>query len=134
MLEIFNSMFLCQFTDIVGRHSYSYSGLLTLMFVPLYFFALAAMIIASIYLPVYKFMHAFDSPDCFWFRFSFITSFVMCAIAARESLNLYKIKLSVIAVPNDIIRSYRFLAENGENCVLYKNGSILESDIEEFLT
>lgn len=144
ILEIFNSMFLCQFTDIVGRHSYSYSGLLTLMFVPLYFFdknnkvkekivfgiALTAMIIASIYLPVYKFMHAFDSPDCFWFRFSFITSFVMCAIAARESLNLYKIKLkSLIVLILSFVIIYsveiRLVSLEGDTVTKHTSGNLL---------
>ncbi len=40
---------------------------------------------ACIFLPLYKLMHAFDAPDMWGFRFSFILSFLICAVSCRES-------------------------------------------------
>ena len=36
-------------------------------------------------LPIYKLLHGFDAPDMWNFRFSFIISFLLCAVACRQS-------------------------------------------------
>ncbi len=99
LLEILNSMFWGQYIDNVGRKSFSYSGIVVLLFLPFYFFnkkinvkerVISSFVLSFVLLwyvvpPLYAFMHANDAPDFFWYRFSFIFSFVVCSIALRQS-------------------------------------------------
>ncbi len=108
VMEIFNSMFWGQFNDIIGRHSYTYTGLPVLLLLPFYFLnkkisikekiiagvTVAFILICYICIPFYKFMHAFDAPDFFWFRFSYVFSFLLCILAVRQSMFIKEIKIS----------------------------------------
>jgi len=80
-----------------------YSGWLVLMLVPMYFinkeigkkekictaFLLFVLLLSIFADPVYQFMHAFDAPDYYNFRHSFLFVFVMCTIGCRQ-ISFYK--------------------------------------------
>ena len=98
LLIILNSLFWGNGYGIQGTYSYIYCGVPVLLLVPLYFmnngvlkkekiFAcilLAFFAICTIITPLNMFMHAFDQPDSFWYRYSFIISFLLCSISARH--------------------------------------------------
>lgn len=112
ILEIINSLFCGQFIDNVGAYSYSYCGIPALLTIPFYFFnkkiSLKERLITGgvvVFLGIcylvpfmYKFMHAFDAPDFFWYRFAFLLSFVLCVIAVRQSQYWREISLRKLAV------------------------------------
>lgn len=104
LISVINSMFWGQFTDHMGGNSYSYSGLLPLILAPAFFaskqikikqkiFAAVALILLAVCYIVpeaYKFIHAFDAPDWFWFRFSFLLSFVAVSMGAMAAKHIEK--------------------------------------------
>ncbi len=47
-------------------------------FVPLVF-----LLLCTLFKPAYLFIHGFDEPDCYFFRFAFIYSFYLAAVGAR---------------------------------------------------
>lgn len=108
VFQVFNTMFWGQFVDTIGRYSFSYSGLLPLLLLPFYFkstkIALKEKILSSIVLGflilcyisplMYKLIHANDAPDMFWFRFTFLFSFLICSMALRTTVSLNEIKIS----------------------------------------
>lgn len=99
---IINSLFWGNSSGISGVYSYIYCGTPILLLVPLYFlnkniknkekifcgillsFYFACMIIV----PLNQIMHAMDQPDYFWYRFSFIISFILCSISVRQLDNI----------------------------------------------
>ena len=107
IMEILNSLFWGQYSDNIGRKSYSYSGLLAVLAVPFYFFnkkiklkerilsgtILVFFLLCYVVPPLYAFMHANDAPDYFWYRFSFLFSFILCCITVRQSEFFHKIHI-----------------------------------------
>ena len=112
IIEMINSLFWGQYTDGMGRYSYTYCGIPVFLVVPFYFFnnkislkerILAGCIIVFLalgyLLPImYKMLHAFDSPDFFSFRFSFLLSFAFCAIALRQTTFWKEIKIKELLI------------------------------------
>ncbi|SDI90679.1 Uncharacterized membrane protein YfhO [Lachnospiraceae bacterium G41] len=97
LIQVINGLFWGMDYNIEGTYSYIYSGLLVLLLIPLYFIhskiekkekifsslVTAFLFLCTIFTPLNMLMHGFDQPDFFWFRYSFIFSFVFCAIASR---------------------------------------------------
>lgn len=87
-----------QTQGLEGVYPYIYCGIPTLLLCILFFFnkkiglkekigvgILGIFIFACmLFMPLYKFMHAFDAPDMLGFRFSFLLSFLMCAVACKQ--------------------------------------------------
>ncbi len=103
--EVFNNLFWGEFQDY-HTYPYIYCGLPCLVLLPFYFankkisgkeriiagVLLAFFVLGCMILPVYKLLHAFDAPDMWNYRFSFIISFILCAIAVRQSAFLEEMK------------------------------------------
>ena len=99
LIEVVNSLFCNQYRDNYGSFSYSYTGIPVLLMIPFYFtnrkiavkervisgLVVLFLMICYLFPPMYQFMHAFDAPDFFWYRFSFLLSFVLCVISVRQA-------------------------------------------------
>lgn len=105
-LDLINTLFIGQMADLDNDLPFLYSGLLTLLVFPFYFsnheiskkekiFAAVPMLfllLCMFSLPLYKFMHAFDYPNWYAYRFSFLLIFLMTAAACRQFSFLHKIE------------------------------------------
>ncbi|MBR1471956.1 MAG: YfhO family protein [Lachnospiraceae bacterium] len=97
ILSIINSMMVGEMPDLDNRQPLLYCGLPVLFLFPFYFslkqFTKKERIVTGsllffyffsmLILPAYVFMHAFDYPNWYGYRFSFCVSFLLCAIALR---------------------------------------------------
>lgn len=98
LLQILNSLFWGMDYGIEGNYAYIYCGILTLILAPLFFFnkkienkekwfwgILTSIItISMVSNRLNTFWHVFDQPDDFWYRYSFLLCFCLCAVATRE--------------------------------------------------
>lgn len=96
---ILNNLFMGEYQDMNGYTPYVYCGIATLILSFAYFgnkrikkkeriysAAVVVTVLLMMVVPVLnKFMHAFDTPQMFGYRYSFILSFVLCVIACRQS-------------------------------------------------
>lgn len=107
VFDIIYNMTWGQMQGIEGIYPYLYCGIPTLILCVLFFvnkkiqykekivagilgvFLLVAMLV----MPLYQFMHAFDSPDMLGYRFSFLFSFLMCVIACRQYRHMQGISM-----------------------------------------
>ena len=94
--DIINAMFACNTSGLASTVPYIYCGIPVLLLVPFYFInkaidlphkiGAAAILIfyacSSLFLPLYKFLHAFDNPDQLPFRFSPCICFFLVSLAA----------------------------------------------------
>ena len=112
ILQIVNSLFWGNGYGIEGTYSYIYCGIPVLFLVPLFFInnkinakekivggaLLSFFVLCTILTPLNNFMHVFDQPDCFWFRYSFIISFCLCAIASRQMTKMENTGFKVLFI------------------------------------
>ena len=127
LLQILNSLFWGNGYGIAGFYAYIYCGIPILFLVPLYYLnkkirtkekllvggLTAFFLLCTICTPLNSLMHAFDQPDSFLFRYSYIISFCLCAAAAREISFLKEIsKKSVIIILSSIIAFYLFIQQS----------------------
>ena len=110
IMEAFNSLFWGQYIDVLDRHSSSYCGLLVVLLLPFYFFnrkvavkerilsgiILTFLVLCYVFIPFYMFIHAFDVPDFYYFRFSFLFSFFLCSLATRQSIFIQEISIKKV--------------------------------------
>lgn len=96
---ILNNFLVGEYQDLDGYTPYVYCGVITFLFAFSYFFnkkikkkekifsvSMVVLFVLLMVMPALNiFMHAFDTPQMFGYRFAFILSFVMCVIACRES-------------------------------------------------
>lgn len=113
LLSIINSLFWGTGYGINGDYAYIYCGSAVLLFAPLFFISkeiknrekafwgvlLSFFMLCTIITPLNSFMHVFDQPDNFWYRYSFLISFVLCAIVAR----LLSVESGEITVKHKVI-------------------------------
>ena len=92
--DIINSFFIGSFPGLDNNTPFLYSSLPVLLLIPFFFttasvtfrekvltaIALAYFLLCMILLPLYEFMHAFDYPNWYAYRFTFCLSFVLCAM------------------------------------------------------
>ncbi len=112
LLDLVNTLFIGQMADLNNDLPFLYSGILTLLIFPFYFinkkiskkekiFAAIPMLfllVCMFSLPLYKFMHAFDYPNWYAFRFAFLLIFLMTAAACRQFSYLQEIDRPKLAV------------------------------------
>ena len=98
LLLILNSLFWGMDYGIDGTYSYIYSGILVLIFTPLFFFnkrinskyklfyglIMIILLISTVSTRLNSVWHVFDQPDDFWYRYSFLLSFCFCSISSLE--------------------------------------------------
>ncbi len=96
--DIVNSMFVGQMQTLDTQVPMLYCGIPVLLILPFYFankeisvkekicFAIPMvfLLISCLFLPLYKFMHAFDYPNMYGFRFIFLLVFLMVTLACRQ--------------------------------------------------
>ncbi|MBR3515771.1 MAG: YfhO family protein, partial [Lachnospiraceae bacterium] len=94
ILEVAGSLFMGEMPDLDNRAPYMYCGLPVLLLFPFYFVSakfrlkerliiasvLVFYVLSMLILPLFIFMHAFDYPNWYFFRFSFCICFLLCAI------------------------------------------------------
>lgn len=114
IVDIINQLFTLEYNGSEALYPYIYCGLISLLMLPFYFFEkrinkqerifngviLIVLIISCLFLPLYMFWHAFDAPDFWNFRFSYLISFIICVIGVKEFeyINNAKIKIVLIYV------------------------------------
>ncbi len=110
--DLIGSLLWGQHVEISSENPYLFCGVSTLMLFPFFFFnkeidkrkkitagVLLLFSLCCIFIkPFYIFIHAFDAPIGFDFRFSYIVSFILCCVAAMEFKYLGKIR-NVFFIP-----------------------------------
>ena len=95
--DILSALYACSASGLYSATPYIYCGLPVFILAPFYFFIknirftqklLAAIILifylcASLFLPLYAFLHAFDNPNYYPFRFSPCIVFLLISLAER---------------------------------------------------
>ncbi len=101
-LDIIYNLSWGQMQGADGIYPYIYCGIPTIFLIVLFFFnkkikrkdkicvaVLGAFLMAGMmYMPLYKFMHAFDFPNMYGFRFVFLFCFLLTAVACKQSVYL----------------------------------------------
>ncbi len=99
VLDIVNTLFIGSMPYVDNNVPLLYCGIPTLLMVPSYFCCrkfsfkektilgglMLFLIIGMLWLPLFIVMHAFDYPNWYAFRFSYILSFLLCACALRST-------------------------------------------------
>lgn len=115
IFDIFNAMFIGNMPSLNNVTPFLYCGILCLLIVPFYFLnknnsrkdkiilgvGITMLVLSMLIKPLYLFWHAFDIPNYYAFRFSFLLLFVIIVIAAKEYDQISKvgiIKLLVYAI------------------------------------
>lgn len=112
LLQILNSLFWGKGYGIEGTYAYIYCGVPALVLAPLYFInkeikckekifygvMLGILFLCTIVTKLNSFMHVFDQPDSFWYRYSFLISFLICAVMGRQFANMKEMKLKVVGI------------------------------------
>lgn len=121
LLQIINSFFWGNGYGINGDYAYIYCGTAVLLFAPLFFVSkkirikekifwsviLLFMLLCTVLTPLNSFMHVFDQPDNFWYRYSFIISFIACSIVAKTlSVSLKDMNKTIKIVFSAIVIFY----------------------------
>lgn len=95
---LLNNMFMNQMQTLNATVPYIYAGVIQILLIPLYFvnkrigkrekiFAgsiLLMLLMSFLISPFRIFLHAFDNPEMFAYRYSFMFSFVACLIGCRQ--------------------------------------------------
>ena len=109
---ILNSMFIGEMPDLDNRLPLLYCGLPVLLLFPLYFrkssftkkerIVIAGLLLfyffSMLILPLYVFMHAFDFPNWYGYRFSYFICFILCVLAMRVLPKLEKSDLKYLTI------------------------------------
>ncbi len=109
-----NSLFWGVSSGISGVYGYIYCGIPALILTPLFFLnkkienkekifygSILVFYFLGMSLPFLNmFLHAMDQPDFFWYRYSYIISFVLCLISVRQLDNIEsdRIKLPFVVI------------------------------------
>ena len=148
LMSMFNSLFWGIGYGISGIHAYIYCGIPVLLLIPFFFVIkkidvkekivwgalLAFFAVSLIFTPFNTFLHVFDQPDSFWYRYSFIISFLLCTIATiasgyfdeitKKAVSIYLCALAIIYMvvqeiwPISLVEKTNFINMNGNNFFL----------------
>lgn len=97
LIQIINSFYWGMGYAINGTYGYLYCGILSILCLIPFFLSkkihksekifwgglLLIILLSMIVTPLNNIWHVFDQPDSFWYRYSFIASFIVCSIAMR---------------------------------------------------
>lgn len=103
--EIINNLFWGEYQDLTS-YPYIYCGIPSLMLFPFFFFnrklsirerllygiLLVFFVLGCLIKPIYVLLHSFDAPDMWNYRFSFIISFLICAMSCKQSMSISDIR------------------------------------------
>lgn len=106
LLDLVNTLFIGQMADLDNELPFLYAGIPTLLVFPFYFLnkeitkkekvyvaiPIFFLLICMFSLPLYKFMHAFDYPNWYAYRFSFLLIFLIAAVGCRQFSFLHKME------------------------------------------
>lgn len=112
ILDILFQFFFGQNNSSIDKYPNLYCGILSILLIPLFFYIkdikikhkiiygslLFISLISCIITPLYAFWHAFDAPDGWYFRFSFIISFLICVMALMVFESLKENWLKIILI------------------------------------
>ncbi len=114
IMDIYSQLFIGQTSGReLGRFPYIYCGLLSLLLASLFFLnknvnkrdkilaavALGLYIIASLVSFIYLFMHCFDTPDSYNFRYSYLVEFILLCLAGFGLKNVKSVnKKNIVAI------------------------------------
>lgn len=110
--DMINSMFLGQMQTLDTQVPLLYCGLPVLILLPFYFtnreiprkekiyvtISIVFLIVCMLLLPLYEFMHAFDYPNMYGYRFAFLLVFIFVFLACRELPYIKTIPFKTLAV------------------------------------
>jgi len=110
--DIYNQFFVGQNAGVYSMCPYIYCGLPALVLFPIYFVnkkidigekilfgcLILLLIISCLFKPLYLFWHCFDYPDGFYFRYTFIISFLICVVACRQVEYAKEIKIGTLLI------------------------------------
>ena len=149
--DIINSFFVGSFPSLDNNIPFLYTGLPVLLLAPFFFIQkkvskrdktlLAILLIyyllCMLILPLYKFMHVFDYPNWYAYRFSFCISFVLAAISAytfektnninKKTFCIYSLSLIVLysaMIPICAVRYHSYQTGN-DNVGLVINATFI---------
>ena len=120
LLDVYNQLFFSNNSGAAGPFPNLYCGIPALILAPAYFLfaknrrkekilygiVLGFTALALIIPPVYIFMHAFDAPDGWCNRFSWVFSFLLCSVALlgfKEAEKIGKKYLIILIAGNTVI-------------------------------
>lgn len=117
LLQVINSFFWGLGSGIMGNYGYLYCGIPVFVSLPLFFmnrnfkvkeklffsFLLGIFLLCMISTHLNLFLHVFDQPDFFLYRYSFVVIFVACAICSRylgliKEFSLKNVVYSVVPI------------------------------------
>ena len=105
--DIYGNLFLGRYQDLSSPYPYLYCGILVLFLIPLFFsnkkierrikvlavVPILYLLICSLWIPGYQFMHCFDKPDGFGFRFAYFFPFVFLTLAFYQWKKIEQVHL-----------------------------------------
>ncbi len=125
LLQILNSFFWGMGYNISGTFGYLYCGIPSLIGTVLFFccnkivkkekiFAFAILgifVLCMISTPLNLFLHVFDQPDFFFYRYSFVISFSACAICSRFLAIEDKFEAKPIFIVSSVLCAFYLILE-----------------------
>ncbi|MDE6531273.1 MAG: YfhO family protein, partial [Lachnospiraceae bacterium] len=144
--DLYGNLFLGQMQTLEGIFPMIYCGIAAVYLVPLFFMdrrtgkkakavgavLLAILILCSLWLPGYMFLHCFDAPDVNGYRFGFLFSFLLASVGCAQwnrTGNVSSKKLVIIAALNIVIYYLVYLWQGQSLEAEYQSASILGWEI-----
>ena len=124
ILDVYNQLFIGANNTGLAFFPYIYAGIIVSLICPLYFvnkkidkkskivniLMFAFLIISCFVLKLYLFWHAFNDPDGWGYRFSFLLSFMLCSFVSEELNYIKEIKIRYL-LTMVVINSVVYIAE-----------------------
>lgn len=140
--DLYGNLFLGQMQSLVGIFPMIYCGVAAIYLVPLFFLdrhngrkekavctaLFAFLLICSFWLPGYIFLHCFDAPDSYGYRFGFLYCFLLaavCCVQWNRAGDAGRKKLTIIAVVNIVIYYLIYLGQKKRLMEAYQSMSVL---------
>ena len=112
ILDVWNNLFWGQMQGVEGVYPYIYCGLPVLLIFPFFFLnreieqkeriavaiLLGFILLTMVTNKLYQVIHAFDSPNSYAYRQAFMLSFILCALACKQSIYWEKMKIKQLGI------------------------------------
>ncbi len=110
--DVWNNLFWGQMQGVEGVYPYIYCGLPVLLLFPFFFvnkkierkrritvaILLLFILLTMVTNKLYQVIHAFDSPNSYAYRQAFMMSFVLCALACKQSVYWENFKIKQLGI------------------------------------